>query len=162
MNYPLLKNQMPKRIKKVWLVSELIETFVLIVLAISIYVGLSYAQIEFIKPIYLIAILGLIAVWIIISLALIPYRYAFHRYEFNPTDLAVQSGFFFRHTTFIPLNRIQHIETNQGPLLRIGQLTEISIHTAATTHSISGLDNQEAIEVRKQLIQLVKVAKEDV
>ncbi|WP_237026763.1 PH domain-containing protein [Lactobacillus sp. S2-2] len=153
---------MPKRIKKVWLIANLLGALIFIILASLIYRGLTYFKVEYVKPIYLIAVLAIIVIWSIVDIALIPYRYAFHRYEFNDEDLTVQSGFFFRHTTFIPLNRIQHIKTEQGPLLRLQNLTKLSIHTAATTHSIAGLDTNEAIEVRKQLIQLVKVAKEDV
>lgn len=98
----------------------------------------------------------------IFSLAVIPYRYKYHRYEITSEDLAFQKGYFFRTTTFVPINRIQHVTTEQGPILRQQQLMEIAVHTAATTHRLAGLDAQEATELRQQIIDLVKVAKEDV
>ena len=98
----------------------------------------------------------------IVDLALIPYRYTFHRYELASEDLAFQEGFIFRSTTYVPLNRIQHIETEQGPFLRHENLMELVIHTAATKHKILGLDVNEAQQLRAQIIEMVRQAKEDV
>ena len=95
-------------------------------------------------------------------MALIPYRYQFYRFEVTPEDLAFQKGYFFRSITYVPMNRIQHVETEQGPFLRKENLMEIVIHTAATSHRIAGLDMAEALDLREQIINLVQVAKEDV
>ena len=86
----------------------------------------------------------------------------FHRYELASEDLAFQEGFIFRSTTYVPLNRIQHIETEQGPFLRHENLMELVIYTAATKHKILGLDVDEAQQLRAQIIEMVRQAKEDV
>lgn len=54
---------------------------------------------------------SLIMTHTIISLVLIPYRYTFNRYEITNENLAFQKGYFFRSTIFVPINRIQYIET---------------------------------------------------
>ena len=76
--------------------------------------------------------------------------------------MVFQKGFIFRSTTYVPINQIQHVETEQGPFLRQQNLIQIAIHTAATTHRLAGLDMEEAQALRQQIIELVKVAKEDV
>ena len=58
--------------------------------------------------------------------------------------------------------RIQHVETTQGPLLRKAGLMTVDIHTAATVHTILGLEENQAEQLRNQIIALVKVAVEDV
>lgn len=105
---------------------------------------------------------AIVLIWSVIAMLLIPYRYQFHRYEITPEDLSFQDGYIFRSITHVPINRIQHIETEQGPFLRKEKLMEIVIHTAASSHNISGLDVEEAVQLRQQIIKLVKVAKEDV
>lgn len=163
MNYPLLANQMPDSIKKVWKKSAIVT---LICFLIAEGIGLvAYFYFDW-KATIILFILALLFLFTLVlfiaSILLIPYRYAFHRYEITEEDLALQKGYFFRSTTYVPLNRIQHIETNQGPFLRKENLMELTIHTAATSHQLSGLDANEAKRIRQQLITLVKAAKEDV
>lgn len=159
----LLPNQMPERIKKVWRQSNYLLTGILLVIG-----GLGtgfFLHGRMLKGV----LLGLVVAWFGLTLAifilrqaLIGYRYAFHRYEVTSEDFAFQAGFIFRKTTYVPINRIQHVETEQGPLLRRENLMEIIVHTAATNHRLAGLDVADALALREQIIQLVKVAKEDV
>lgn len=163
MNYPLLANHMPPRIKGVWQKSAVIRSVVFLLIGIVATIVLFWLQL--LQGVLLWVVVGygtLVFLSAVVSLALVPYRYQFHRYEINPTEIAFQSGYFFRNITFVPINRIQHIETEQGPLLRRANLMEIVIHTAATAHHIAGLDVEEAMQLRKQIIDLVKAAEEDV
>lgn len=161
--YVLLSKQLPLRIKRVWRKTIFVTTSILLLVIVSC--GFILNWLDFWNNYWLIASVSgvsLIMIHTIISLILIPYRYTFNRYEITNEDLAFQKGYFFRSTTFVPINRIQHIETEQGPFLRKENLIELRIHTAATTHHIAGLDIEEAQELRNQIIALVKVAKEDV
>ncbi|MGX6962961.1 PH domain-containing protein [Vagococcus xieshaowenii] len=163
MDYPLLQHQMPERIKKVWLKSTLFTTLVCLVLG-GIGVGVVWWFLQ-LKGIWLVLLISYFVVTCLISLInliLIPYRYNFHRYEVSPEDLSFQKGYIFREITYVPINRIQHIETEQGPFLRKEQLMEIIIHTAATSHKIEGLEIEEAKKLREQIINMIKVAEQDV
>lgn len=163
MAYPLLLKQMPERIKKVWQKSNLLS--LIIFLAIGSVVATILKLNHLLKEVWLWLAVGyfvLVVVIFVISQLLIPYRYKFHRYEITPEDLAFQKGYIFRSITYVPINRIQHVETEQGPFLRKENLMEIIIHTAATDHHLAGLDVEEAMTLRKQIIDMVKVAKEDV
>lgn len=163
MDYPLLPKQLPARIKRVWrktivVTSGLLYLFVGLICAI-VYLLDIWTSYWFVA---IMSVVVLISISAIVRWALVSYRYTFHRYEMTSEDLAFQKGYFFRSTTIVPINRIQHINTEQGPFLRKEHLIEMRIHTAATTHRIAGLDGDEAKLLRNQIIEMVKAAKEDV
>lgn len=163
MNYPLLPKQMPERIKKVWKKSTFLATAIFLVIGIGVTAFLNW--LEALEGVWAWGVgiyFAIVLIWSVISMLLIPYRYQFHRYEITPEDLSFQDGYIFRTITHVPINRIQHIETEQGPFLRQEKLMEIVIYTAASSHHISGLNVEEAVQLRQQIIELVKVAKEDV
>ncbi len=163
LEYPLLPKQMPKRIKAVWRKNCYVFTTICALIGVGLGILLQWQ--DLFEGVWLGILIGyfivLIFIFIFIML-LIPYRYNFHRYEITAEDLAFQKGYFFRSITYVPISRIQHVETEQGPFLRKENLMEIVIHTAATSHRIAGLDMEEAMGLRSQIIELVKVAKEDV
>lgn len=84
------------------------------------------------------------------------------RYDVNEKGVDVYRGIIIRTRTIIPVNRIQHVDTKQGPIYRYFGLSSISISTAATTHEIPALDDQTAIELRALISELVRKVKEDV
>jgi membrane protein YdbS with pleckstrin-like domain len=151
-DYPLLTCQLPQKIKKVWLAQAIIS-FLLSVLILLVLYWVPLAGM----------ILAVIFLLMLVSeIILIPYRYAFDRFQINSSELALQEGFFFRKTTFVPIIRIQHVEMHQGPLMRTQHLASLIIHTAATTHEIHGLTLNDASRFREQIIELVQAVKEDV
>ncbi|MGF2942825.1 PH domain-containing protein [Enterococcus xiangfangensis] len=163
MEYPLLPKQMPQRIKAVWRKNHYVTMGIFFLLGVAGTVALVwFDQFKGIFSWFVIAYFVILGLIFALVMALIPYRYTFHRYEITTEDIAFQKGFIFRSITYVPLNRIQHVETEQGPFLRQENLMEIVIHTAATSHHLAGLDMQEAMALRQQIIELVKAAKEDV
>ena len=162
-DYPLLPKQMPATIKSVWRKTIILTGLIFIIIGAGLTLLLTNLHaMNRAVTIGLAIYFGVIMLAALIALALIPYRYQFYRFEVTPEDLAFQKGYFFRSITYVPMNRIQHVETEQGPFLRKENLMEIVIHTAATSHRIAGLDMAEALTLREQIINLVKVAKEDV
>lgn len=158
-----LTELLPPEIKKVWLVSDILSLLVSVVVVIAgfniIHTLGAHRQLFFIGWVILSCLL---MIWRVGKIILINYRYKFHRYKIDTNDIAIQKGYFFRESTYVPINRIQHVETKQGPLLRWQKLMAIEIHTAATTHEIGGLKVEDAKKLRENIIALVKVAKEDV
>lgn len=162
MDYPFLKEQMPDTIKKVWRLRTIVSFVIFCLLFTIAYLFLQYQNWLFSWVLFLW--MGLFALTILahlLSLAMIRYRYKFHRYEIQDNDIAIQSGYFFRKTTYIPIRRIQHIETDQGILLRRFNLISLQINTAATDHTIEGLTVAQADLLRKQIMDLVRVVKND-
>ncbi|MEJ6347702.1 PH domain-containing protein [Holzapfeliella sp. He02] len=154
MDYQLLTQKMPSRIKRAWLVSDILGVIISLAIATTALTLLPIPHKEWVRPIALVAIVVFFAV----SLSLIPYRYHFHRYQIDDEAISFQRGVFFRKTVYVPLNRVQHIEIEQGPILKVFDLEELIIHTAATKHSISGLNPATAGKLREEVTKRVKVA----
>jgi Uncharacterized conserved protein len=58
--------------------------------------------------------------------------------------------------------RVQHVDTEQGPLLRHFGLSTVSISTAAGTHKIPALSDNVASSLRDAISELARVVDEDV
>ena len=77
-----------------------------------------------------------------------------YQFEVRQHDLLVQSGVLFRRWSSIPLTRIQHVDTRQGPLERLMGLAQLQVYTAAgmsADGSVPGLDQVEAERLRDAL-----------
>jgi uncharacterized protein len=84
------------------------------------------------------------------------------RYEVREQEIELKRGVFIIKRTLIPMVRVQHVDTQQGPLLRKYRLSTVMISTAATVHEIPALDMEEAEELRQSISRLARVADEDV
>ena len=83
-----------------------------------------------------------------------PLEYDAFRYAVREDDLLVQSGVIFKRWSSIPLNRIQHVDTRQGPLERMLGLSRLLVFTAAgmsADGSIPGLATDVAESMRDEL-----------
>lgn len=85
-------------------------------------------------------------------------RFAFEVFE---EELELQSGLFFIRNTLVPMVRVQHVELESGPLLRAYGLAEVSVVTAATTHTIAGLTARDAEEIKRRIGTLARVADDE-
>lgn len=82
----------------------------------------------------------------------IAYRY--FRYEVSERELVVEQGVIFRQVVAVPLQRIQHVDSTQGPIERLVGLASLRVSTAAglsADASIPGLDEAEATRLRALL-----------
>ncbi|ACA83049.1 PH domain-containing protein [Leuconostoc citreum] len=150
---------LPKRAKIVWVLDDLIGMLVLglALLILNLCLGAQWpSTIIMVLNIMLIVIIGLV----IGHLLLIPYYYRFHRYALDDTAILIYKGFFLRKTEAIPLNRIQNVDTTQGPLLQFFHLKRLVIVTAAHSFSIAAVDEQVAQTLRERLILAARQARE--
>lgn len=91
------------------------------------------------------------------SLLIILYRISFKKrgYAIRSKDVIYKSGIIVESTTIVPLNRIQHIELNEGIFSRIYKLGSLQLFTAGgqTGHlRISGIPIDEAKGIRDLLL----------
>lgn len=89
-------------------------------------------------------------------------RWKSWRYEVREEEVELEEGIFFKTRTLVPMIRVQHVDTVQGPILRKYKLASVLIHTAATAHEIPALEEDEAEELRGYISRLARVAEEDV
>jgi membrane protein YdbS with pleckstrin-like domain len=81
-------------------------------------------------------------------------EYRFFRYDVREKDFLVQQGVLFRRSSAIPLHRIQHIDTHQGPIDRLLGLSTLLLYTASgvtADGTIPGLTESDAQELRDAL-----------
>lgn len=105
---------------------------------------------------------ALVFVWII-SVFWLPYlSWKNWRYAIDEKEIDLKRGVIVKNRTLIPLSRVQHVDTRQGPILRWYKLATVTISTAATTHEIPALDEVLADRVRHQISTFARLAEEDV
>lgn len=105
----------------------------------------------------LVLIVGLTSIWLFPNI-----RWDHWRYEVREHEIEIQSGLFIVTRTLIPMVRVQHVDTSQGPILKKYDLSNISISTAATTHVIPMLVTDDADNLRSRISILARVAEDDV
>ena len=104
------------------------------------------------------------AVWVIpvyFTLAVISfllYHLSFKKrgYALRTHDVIYKSGIIAESTTIVPLNRIQHIELNEGIFSRIYKLGSLQLFTAGGQSGhihISGIAIDEAKSIRDLLLK---------
>jgi len=87
-------------------------------------------------------------------------RYAAWRYRVTPDALRLDRGVMFRVESVVPYTRIQHVDTEQGPLERMLGLSHVTVHTASGSGSsltIPGLTPEDGHALREHLAMLAGV-----
>jgi membrane protein YdbS with pleckstrin-like domain len=154
------KNQISRKGLTVWRLYGTIQTAIIALLVI----GAGALTYFFEWPEWLYAIYaGAVILFGILFIYLFPkIRWERWRYEVREQEIELQHGLFIVKRTLVPMVRVQHVDTEQGPILRKYDLAEISISTAATTHTIPALITAEADELRARISVLARVAEDDV
>ncbi|WP_240375532.1 PH domain-containing protein [Bacillus piscicola] len=136
----------------VWRIKGVIETFFLLVIP----AGLFFAASRFDLPLWyfwsVLIVVLLYGVWKTVFLPKIRWR--IWRYEVSSEEVELLRGIFIRKHTMIPMSRVQHVDTAQGPLYKKFNLTAVTISTAAGTHEIPALTENDGMELRAQIAEL--------
>ncbi len=101
----------------------------------------------------------LVLLWIVQTLGFKRKGYAVREHDVN-----YRTGWFFRSTTSIPFNRIQHCELDRGPLERLFDLSTLKIFTAGGSGSdisIPGLQPEVAQQLRSFIIKTAATHEEN-
>ncbi|MFD0867695.1 Bacterial membrane flanked domain [Chlamydia abortus] len=125
---------------------------------------LLFLTIKFDWPYWISAIVwALIAIGTVWFVVIVP-KWSWHRwrYEIREEEIDLQRGIIFRTRTIIPMVRVQHVDTNQGPIMRKFGLSTVTFSTAAGGHEIPALANETADQVRDRIAELARVSNEDV
>ena len=85
--------------------------------------------------------------------------FAFERwgYALRDEELIIGRGVLFRSITAIPLGRVQHVDTRQGPLEQWMGLARLQVYTASGMGAdgvIPGLTIPDAEHLRDELLQI--------
>lgn len=90
---------------------------------------------------------------VVVMAAIIPaFVYRRYRFQMRARDLLLSRGAISLKQTVIPFDRIQFVETTQGPLDRSMDLARVVVYTAAGKAAvIPGLRSREAESLREEL-----------
>ncbi|MCI1637640.1 MAG: PH domain-containing protein [Bifidobacterium crudilactis] len=154
--------RLPGRVKRVWYLSSAIgDVAVLLICAVAAVVLMHLGWWGFWQR----AVVVIAAVLSVLDLVLRPlisrYEYAVNRFILGQHEVSIRKGWFLRKLTVIPYNRVQHVETKQGPLLQAFSLMSVEIHTAVGAHTIDALEVEDAMGVVSQITAKVRTEKED-
>lgn len=153
-------NRISEKGLRVWRIYGIFQTLLAILLGVGVSV-INYFTGNFI---WLYIVAG--AVVLLIAYLLIylfpKVRWMRWRYEVREQEIELQHGLFVVKRTLVPMVRVQHVDTEQGPILRKYDLASITISTAATNHTIPALITEEADELRGRISVLARVAEDDV
>lgn len=153
-------NQLSRKGLIVWRIYGLIQTAFVVLLATGLIIlNLLFFELWwlYLALAALAIVIGLVSIWVLPNL-----RWNRWRYEVREHEIELQHGILIKKRTLVPMVRVQHVDTEQGPILRNYQLASIHISTAATQHTIPFLDEQEAEAMRQRISVLARVAEEDV
>ncbi|MCH7323639.1 PH domain-containing protein [Solibacillus sp. MA9] len=154
------QNQLPKKAVTVWRLYGFFQTMILALLA----AGAVFLTIKFNWPVWIQwLMIAIVVLSIICSIIIFPnIRWKIWRYEVREQEIEIQSGLFIVTRTLIPMVRVQHVDTEQGPILKKYNLANISISSAATVHTIPMLELEYADMLRMKISELARVADDDV
>ena len=152
--------QLPKKAITVWRLYGFFQTIFLALVA----AGAVFLTMKFDWPIWIQwTMIAVVVLSLVLSIILFPnIRWKIWRYEVREQEIEIQSGLFVVKRTLIPMVRVQHVDTEQGPILKKYNLANISISSAATTHTIPMLDLEDADILRMKISELARVAEDDV
>lgn len=154
-----LANKIPKKGKTVWRIYGMLQS--LFVLAVAVGGGVLTYFLE--GPIWIhIAIAVVWVIFAVLWIVVFPnIRHNVWRYEVREQEIEIQSGLFIVTRTLVPMIRVQHVDTEQGPILKRYGLSNIKISSAASSHQIPFLLTEEAAMLRSKISELARVAEED-
>lgn len=123
----------------------------------GIFLAISYFA-DFLWP-WSLLVLALVVLLTVLQVFVIPpLEWRRWRYEVTEREIDMQRGVFVTTRTLVPMSRVQHVDTQQGPLLRYYGLSAVTITTAGGGHEIPGLSEDVAAEVRDRIAALAGVA----
>jgi len=111
-------------------------------------------------PAYVLGVIFL--TYTILEGTVIPWvRWKRWRYHVDRNEIDLRRGLFIVTRTLIPIKRVQHVDTRQGPVYRQFGLASVTVTTAGDMHEIPALSEPVADELRKTISEYARIARED-
>ncbi len=144
------------RALRVWRINAAIGTLFIWIPA-GIAVTVTYLA-DWLWPWMLLILIFPFLITILQIFIIPPLEWRRWRYEVSEREVDMQRGVFVTTRTLVPMSRVQHVDTQQGPILRYYGLSAVTITTAGGGHEIPGLSEEVASEVRDRIAALAGVA----
>ena len=152
---PEPRERLDPRAKRLWRISAAISSLVMLAQA-GVVSWLLWRFADLSRVVALLPVLGVL----LLSVPLIgispDVRWRRWRYEITEHEVDLQRGFISVVRTLVPLTRVEHVDTQQGPLERSMGLSTVVFHTAAGAQKIPALATPEADRVRDRIAELAR------
>ncbi|TSB47595.1 PH domain-containing protein [Alkalicoccobacillus porphyridii] len=155
---PFPEETISKKAVYVWRISStLSHAITLLILAAILFMQTYYEWVSWIGTItYVIA--GYVLLQAIYKVCIYPvYMQRAWRYRIDPEYLQLKYGALEHVHVLVPMVKVLHVSTTQGPILRRFGLATIMIGTTASNHEIPALPIKVAEELRGKIAILAKV-----
>ena len=117
---------------------------------LMVWVGGSVAALVVLGP-----YAALLALPLAIGCAVVPeVRWRRWRYAIRETAIDLRHGTVVERRTLVPIRRVQHVDTESGPLQAMFDLASVRFHTAAGATRVPALTRAEAEAVRRRVGEL--------
>jgi membrane protein YdbS with pleckstrin-like domain len=143
------------RAKTLWRVTGSLGALPL--LAVSGFVGwvsLRVGEVPFLLGI--LPLLAALVLFVMLAVVIPDLRWRRWWYEIREDEVDLQRGIVWVSRTLVPLARIQHVDTQSGPLQRRFGLATVVFYTAAGANRIPELSAPVAAEVRDRIAELTR------
>jgi uncharacterized protein len=143
------------RAKRLWRITGTLGTLPL--LAVGVFV--SWVSLRAVEVPFLLGVLPFLAalgLFVVVAGVIPDLRWRRWRYEIREEEVDLQRGIFWINRTLVPLARIQHVDTRQGPLQRRFGLATVVFYTAAGPNEIPELSAPVAAGVRDRIAKLTR------
>jgi membrane protein YdbS with pleckstrin-like domain len=146
------------RAVRAWRVSGAISAGLILAFAIGLAVFVRWLD----GPWWLIGTPVLLAlVNAMVVVVVIPtVRWRQWRYAVTERDIDLKRGIIFITRTLVPMTRVQHVDTTQGPIMRHYGLASVIVATAAGAQEIPALSLDVAEQLRDRIAGLAGVAED--
>ena len=92
---------------------------------------------------------GALIFWLVVRLP--ELKWQAWSYLLNGEEIQLENGVWIHRKLLVPMKRVQHVDTRQGPIQKQLGLARLSIYTAATTHEIPALEAENAYQLRDEI-----------
>ncbi len=143
------------RAKTLWRITGALGALPLVVVGAFI----SWSLLRVVEAPLLLGVVPFLAslVLFVVLVGVVPdLRWRRWRYEIRDEEVDLQRGIFWVSRTLVPLARIQHVDTQSGPLQRRFGLATVVFYTAAGPNQIPELSAPVAAEVRDRISELTR------
>lgn len=156
-----LEQRLPKEAKTVWIINGLITFVILTLFPLGFFITTRFVDNFPLWPVWISGgfaiLMGVLTILITPNLKMIYWGYALREEEVD-----IQYGIIIVKRTLIPMNRIQHVDTEHGPIQRRFKLATLSITTAGSNHKIPALEETVAQQLRSDIARLANMSDDDV
>lgn len=147
---------------KVWRISNSLgHLLALIIIAILVLFSNMFGWFDWIN-IVLYIIGGLAILSALFSIVIEPiYLQRTWRYQIDQQFVQLKHGKWQVKHTLIPMEKVEYVRSEQGPLMRMFSLYKIEIGTTTSNHVIPGIPSDEAKLLKAQIATYAKIQDSD-